>query len=89
VVEYTTGSAQTSLNFAAAIANFDVNGYLGFEITSSPCASGGSEYCLSVFGTISVTDAITVTPSTTYYVWIGDGFAGHFLPDVDVCLWEP
>jgi hypothetical protein len=31
--------------------------------------------------------SVAVDPDTTYYIWIGDGFSDHHLPDVDVCLW--
>jgi len=86
VVEYTTGSAQTTLNFDAAITNYQSSGYIGVEITGSPCLSGASSYCVAVSGSTDV-GAITVTPSTTYYVWISDAYSGNYLPDVDLCLW--
>ena len=86
VVEYTTGNAQTTLNFSGTIANYESSGYIRVEITDSPCASGGSDYCTASSSLQTDTGSITVTPNTTYYVWVTDGFSGHYLPDVDLCL---
>ncbi|MFH2005677.1 MAG: DUF4215 domain-containing protein [bacterium] len=87
VVEYTTGATQTILNFDATIANFDASGYIGLEITGAPCASGASLYCASTTGFVTDTGSVTVSPNTTYYIWVADGFASHYLPDIDLCLW--
>jgi cysteine-rich repeat protein len=88
VVEYTTGPSQTTLDFDAAIANYESSGYIAFEITESPCQSGASRHCASSSGGGDTeVGSVAVDPDTTYYIWIGDGFSDHHLPDVDVCLW--
>ncbi len=91
VIEYTTGSSQTQLNFDASISNYSTssgNGYLAIEITGTPCdPAGTSEYCHSIYGDLAYGGSIAVAPGTTYYIWVGDGFNGHYLPDINICLW--
>ncbi|MBW2525912.1 MAG: hypothetical protein JRI23_17145 [Deltaproteobacteria bacterium] len=89
VVEYTTGASQTTLNFDATIANYQTSGYIGVEITPGPCLTGTTLYCHSNGSGPDPTDAgsVTVTPSTTYYVWVSDAYSGNYRPDIDLCLW--
>jgi hypothetical protein len=87
VIEYTTGAAQTTLNYDAAITSTDSMGYIGLEITSADCATGGSLYCEAASGTTTDTGNIAVTANTTYYVWISDAFSGNYLPAINICLW--
>jgi len=87
VATVTTGPAQTALSFNASIANFEASGYVRVEVSDAPCASGGSLYCTSSSTLTVDTGVVAVTPNTTYYVWVADGYADHHLPDVDLCLW--
>ncbi len=88
VVAYVTGPSQTTLHFEATLSNYVSTGYLALEIVEGGCTNGQSLHCVSN-GPGSVTDsgAIPVSPSTTYWVWVADGFNGHPLPDIDLCLW--
>jgi len=87
VATITTGPTQTTLDFDATISAFETNGYIRVEISDAPCASGASLYCTASSSLTTDFGAVTVTPSTTYYVWVADGYASHHLPDVDLCLW--
>lgn len=88
VVEYTTGASQTTLNFDAVIANYDTNAYLRVEVSAGTCtAPTGSLYCTSSSSLQADAGSVTVTPNTTYFIWVTDGFTGNFRPDVNLCLW--
>jgi len=87
VVEFTTGAGETTLEWSASIANYEANGYIGVEVTSSPCETGSSLYCTAAASTQDA-NTTTVTGSTTYYVWISDAYSGHYLPDINLCLWS-
>ena len=87
VIEYTTGASQTTLNFDGSVANGFSASYFALQILESPCTTGTSLYCESLTGVLSYTDSVTVTPSTTYYIWVGEGYASVYLPDIDICLW--
>ena len=87
VVEFTTGAADTTLEWTASIANYETSGYIGVEVMESPCASGTSLYCTAGSSTQDA-NTTTVTGSTTYYVWISDAYDGHHLPDINLCLWS-
>jgi hypothetical protein len=90
VIEYTTGAAETTLEWNASIFNYDSLAYIGLEITDAPCTTGASRYCTSAgtTGTFSDTGTLTVLPNTTYYVWLSDAYANNHLPGIDVCLWS-
>ena len=75
------------LNFDGVIANPEGSGYIALEITDSPCQTGTSLYCQSSSGQLADSGFVTVTPSTTYYVWVGEGFNNDYRPDIDLCLW--
>jgi len=87
VVAYTTGGAQTTLHYDVAISNYVTPAYLGLEITEPSCQGGASLYCLGNGGPPNDSGSVTVTPSTTYYVWACDGFNNNPRPDIDICLW--
>ncbi len=86
VIAYTTGASQTTLLVDAEITNTDTDGYIGFEITDAPCASGASLDCQSSSGVTAHNKTYTVTPNTTYYLWVGDGYYDNYLPDIDICV---
>ncbi len=88
VVQYTTGSSQTTLNYSVVLANYEASAYVGIEILSASCDPGSSIHCSSSSANpTSMTDSISVSSSTTYYVWVTDGFNGHYLPSITLCLW--
>lgn len=88
VVEYTTGAAQTTLNFDAAIANYDSLGYIRVEVSEGACTTPtGSLHCTSSSSLQADSGSVTVTPNTTYFIWVTDGFSGNKRPDVSLCLW--
>jgi hypothetical protein len=90
VIEYTTGATATTLEFDASINNWQTSGYIAIEITGGPCTTGASQYCFSALSTGTFADAgtIAVQPNTTYYIWLADGYAGNYQPDINVCLWD-
>ena len=90
VIEFTTSASATTMAFDATINNWQIDGYIGIEITDGPCATGASLYCFSpgTTGTFSDAGTVSVQPNTTYYVWLSDGYSGHYLPDVNACLWD-
>jgi hypothetical protein len=87
VVAFTTGPAQSTLNYDATISNVVPGGYLAVELSESPCSSGSSRHCFSDATATSHTAAVAVSPSTTYYLWVADGYASDPRPDVSVCVW--
>lgn len=88
VVEYTTGASQTTLNFDAVIANYASSGYIRVEVSEGTCTTPtGSLYCTSTTTKQADTGSVTVTPNTTYFIWVTDGYTGHFRPDINLCLW--
>ena len=88
VVEFTTGASQTTLNWDALMYNEDSSGYIRVDVTESPCASpAGSLYCTPSTSNLSDTGNVTVSPNTTYYLWVGDGFSGNYRPAIDLCVW--
>jgi hypothetical protein len=88
VVEFTTGASQTTLNWDALIYNEDSLGYIRVDVTESPCASPASSlYCTPSTSNLSDTGSVTVSPNTTYYLWVGDGFSSNYRPAVDLCVW--
>jgi len=90
VIEFTTSASATTLAFDASINNWQTDGYIAIEITDGPCTTGSSQYCFSPgsTGTFTDTGTVSVQPNTAYYIWLGDGYSGHYLPDVNVCLWD-
>ena len=72
------------MRFEVSVRQVDL--YIAFEITESPCPTPAASYGCVASGDTAV-GSIPVTPNTTYYVWIGNGYSGHLLPQVDICLW--
>ncbi|MBW2526545.1 MAG: hypothetical protein JRI23_20355 [Deltaproteobacteria bacterium] len=90
VIEYTTGPTQFLLTYDATVSNTqNGEGYVAVEALSFSCAAGASAHCYSPGpgGPTTYSDSIVVLPSTTYYVWVADGWNAHHLPDMTVCLW--
>ncbi len=87
VVEYTTGATQTTLNFSGTIANYESLGYVRVEVVEGDCFGGASLYCSNNATLATDTGSVTVKPNTTYYIWVTDGYSGHYRPNVDLCLW--
>lgn len=85
VVEYTTGPAQTTLDYTVHMSNQEPGGGIALEITDAPCDTGTSLHCI-VSSNSPHSGQLFVVPSTTYYVWVGDRAAGNSLPDISIHL---
>ena len=90
VVAFTTGASQTTLSWDAVLTNPEspTDAYVGIEVTDAPCATGASLHCFTASnGTHSDTGSVTVSPNTTYYLWVTDAWVDHYRPLTDLCVW--
>lgn len=84
VIAYTTGPTQTTLSFDALASAYGSSDHIAFEITDGPCDGGTSLTCSSS-GDQAVGN-VSVEPSSTYYIFIGNGYGDHHRPNIEVCL---
>ena len=94
VVEYTTGPAQSSLSLDATILIPSQYANIAVDLLEGSCYLGPSVYCGEanpgeVNGLNTFSTSVPVSPSTTYYLWTGNGWTGGagLSPRLELCIY--